>query len=77
MKYPMVQRVVIDDDDYPYQFRFDLLDNGISSSIQIPELRCIVNSWLLELKIDYSYQHGLIWCLKNEQDAMLFVLRWA
>ena len=76
MKYPMVA-FVEPDDEYPYRFRFDLVENGVWPKDQIPELKAMVNTWLKETGMDYIYRQGLCWCLKNEQDAVLFALRWA
>jgi hypothetical protein len=63
--------------DYPYRFRFDLMSDGLKPMYQIPDLKNMVNTWLQELEIDYIYRHGLLWCLQNEQDALMFKLRWS
>lgn len=63
--------------DYPYRFRFDLNAGGPKPIDQIPHLKGIVNDWLLSAGIDYIYRQGLLWCLNDEQDAMLFKLKWS
>lgn len=63
--------------DYPYGFRFDLNNDGLMPIHQIPELKNMVNSWLEETGIDYIYRQGLLWRLKNEQDATMFNLRFS
>lgn len=74
MSYPM-QFTFEKDFGYPYRFRFDLKDSSVLPKDQIPHLKNMVNSWLKELEIEYIYRHGLLWCLKHEQDALLFRLR--
>jgi hypothetical protein len=76
MKYPMTFRVA-PELDYPYRFRFDLQLHNQMPRYQIPELKNMVNLWLTETGIDYVYRQGLLWCLKNEQDAIMFQLRFA
>ena len=78
MKYPMTASI---DKEFahPYIFRFDLVDSAEyhAPKDQIPHLKGIVNNWLKEHEIDYIYRTGLQWCLRNEQDAVLFTLRWS
>ena len=76
MKYP-VRAVVDTDAAYPYLFRFDLVEPspGRMPIDQIPELKAMVNDWLFVAGMEYIYRQGLCWCLKNEQDAVLFTLR--
>ena len=78
MKYPMYSIVDLSV-NYPYQFRFDLVDSQPYHlpKDQIPHLKGMVNRWLAEHEIDYMYRSGLVWLLKNEQDAIIFQLRWA
>jgi len=76
IKYP-VEFKLLPGQDYIYQFQFDLIYGGAEPMHQIPHLRDTVNDWLVGAGIDYTYRHGLIWLLKNEQDAMLFRLRFA
>ena len=64
--------------DYPYRFRFDLKPHGLKKPMnQIPELKNMVNTWLTETGMEYIYRQGLLWCLTNEQDALMFQLRFA
>lgn len=76
MSYPMEFNIE-PELDYPYRFRFDLLYGGEPPKDQIPKLKNTVDTWLKEMEMDYTYRQGLLWCLKNEQDAMLFKLRFA
>ena len=76
MKYPM-QFTFAPEFDYPYRFRFDLRPGSETPKDQIPDLKNTVNNWLQETGIDYVYRQGLLWCLANEQEAMLFRLRFA
>lgn len=76
MKYPVTASIDLED-EYPYRFRLDLVDNGIKPKDQIPDLKNRVNSWLKEAGIDYRYRQGLWWHIKREQDAVLFSLKWS
>lgn len=76
MKYPMMFTFE-PKLDYPYRFRFDLIDNEIKPVHQIPHLKKMVTSWLIETDIKFIYRSGLVWCLNAEKDAMLFQLRFA
>ena len=76
MKWPMTFSVDILE-EYPYRFRFDLVEPGPMPMHQIPSLRNTVNKWLVDAEIEFDYKTGLLWCLKNEQDAMMFKLRFA
>lgn len=76
MKYPMIF-FVSPKHEYPYRFRFDLVEPGPLPKDQIPALRNIVNTWLAETGIEFKYETGLLWALKDEKDAMMFQLRFA
>lgn len=78
MKYPMHATVDLNL-NYPYQFRFDLVDSTPESmpKDQIPHLKGMVNRWLNEREIEYVYRNGLFWCLRHERDAIMFQLRWS
>ncbi len=76
MKYP-VEFSIEPNTEYPYCFSFDLLEPGPLPKDQIPDLKNTVNTWLKEADTDYTYRTGLFWCLKNEQDAIMFKLRFA
>ena len=76
MKYPMYFDFK-PELNHPYQFRFDLVEPGPIPREQIADIRYTVNTWLTEAGIEYVYRAGLIWCLVNERDAMIFKLRFA
>ena len=76
MKYPMHFEFK-PELNYPYQFRFDLVDDGPMPMHQIPHIKETVNAWLKEAGFEYSYSSGLLWGLVHEQDAVLFQLRFA
>ena len=76
MKYPMTFDVV-QGLSYPYRFSFDLVNGGPLPKDQIPDLKNTVNAWLKEADIEYVYSAGLFWSLKNEQDAIMFRLKFA
>ncbi len=76
MKYPM-EFSIEPNTEYPYCFSFDLLEPGPMPKDQIPHLKNMVDTWLNESEIYYRYQTGLFWRLKNEQDALMFRLRFA